>query len=308
MSYQGVDRIELKETIMHIIGTEKCYNIRLSGKAFTKKESMYSTDSTKPKGVAAKGKKCVSKGTMTAPFSQTEIIYRKPYSEDLSDITEKFIHGSFDKKPSIQRTGGKKMPYKKNRTKASIMKISLERPEVPFKVALFNQNYEFLKFKHSFNIQKRMVSELYTKNGVLHEQLDRNSKCRIRKIEAEYEQYRKEAKKKDEEIKCFKQLYESLEKKMDNLKLENEKLHDRNEKIKKLAEKLIRDGSNKSPIVHSAKLTIKDNEVVLLQDEMKKLEKKLEMLEKKMNEKNIPTDDDSLNASKEIPDFSSVST
>ncbi|GFQ84916.1 hypothetical protein TNCT_309581 [Trichonephila clavata] len=211
----------------------------------------------------------------------------KSFTSSLSLLRNCSI-GSFDKKPSIQRTGGKKMPYKKNRTKASIMKISLERPEVPFKVALFNQNYEFLKFKHSFNIQKRMVSELYTKNGVLHEQLDRNN-AELGKLKAEYEQYRKEAKKKDEEIKCFKQLYESLEKKMDNLKLENEKLHDRNEKIKKLAEKLIRDGSNKSPIVHSAKLTIKDNEVVLLQDEMKKLEKKLEMLEKKMNEKNIPT-------------------
>ncbi|GFY37115.1 hypothetical protein TNIN_76242 [Trichonephila inaurata madagascariensis] len=214
--------------------------------------------------------------------------------------------GAPNKKPSFLCTR-RKIPSKKRKTKASTMKISLERPEFPFKVALYNKNLEFLKLKENFNVQKKMVSDLFSKNILLHEQLDRKV-AEFRSLQAEYVQYRKEAEKKDEEIKHFKQLYESLEEKMDHLQIKNEILRNKNEQIKTLVERKVPENSDKSPIVHSAKLTIKDDEVAHRKGEMKELEKKFEMLEERVNEKYIPDDDDSLHASKEIPDSSSVST
>ncbi|GFS45570.1 hypothetical protein TNIN_246272 [Trichonephila inaurata madagascariensis] len=286
-----------------------------------------STDSTEPMGVnihevGAEGRKCASKGTMTMAFSLPPMeLYRKPYSQDLYDKIQKCIDGSFvgefpsqstgrkgapNKKPSFLCTR-RKIPSKKRKTKASTMKISLERPEFPFKVALYNKNLEFLKLKENFNVQKKMVSDLFSKNILLHEQLDRKV-AEFRSLQAEYVQYRKEAEKKDEEIKHFKQLYESLEEKMDHLQIKNEILRNKNEQIKTLVERKVPENSDKSPIVHSAKLTIKDDEVAHRKGEMKELEKKFEMLEERVNEKYIPDDDDSLHASKEIPDSSSVST
>ncbi|GFW12899.1 hypothetical protein TNCV_3328321 [Trichonephila clavipes] len=95
---------------------------------------------------------------------------------------------------------------------------------------------------------------------------------------------------------------------MDKLKLKNEFFCNKNEQIKMLVKGKVPENSDKSPIVHSAKLTIKDDEVAHLKGEIKELEKKFEMLEERVNEKYIPNDDDSLHASKEIPDSSSVST